>query len=121
MEMFGLFFRRYRKPTFAAVLVAVAVFGISFAHWHAEAEARVASGPQSQTQAIPPLSPSDVSWLFPAPSRPEDFANLIAVNDLTTPNLQDPTKRDPVWPDAVFQRFVDIASSPAAQVAGRQI
>jgi hypothetical protein len=58
--------------------------------------------------------------LFPPPTRAEDFAKLIAVRELTTPNVQDPTKRDPVWPDAVFQQFVAIAASPAAQVAGTQ-
>ena len=69
-------------------------------------------------QPTAPLSANDVSWLFPAPSRASDFANLIAVRDVTTPNLQDPTKRDPIWPDAVFQQFIAIAASQAAQVAG---
>jgi hypothetical protein len=58
--------------------------------------------------------------LFPAPTRTEDFAKLIAVHDLTTQNPQDPAKRDPIWPDAVFQQFIAIAASPAAQVAGTQ-
>ncbi|MFZ0799840.1 MAG: hypothetical protein WAM98_18795 [Terriglobales bacterium] len=61
-----------------------------------------------------------MSWLFPAPTRAEDFAKLIAVRDLTTPNAQDPTKRDLVWPYAVFQQFLAIADSPAAQIAGTQ-
>jgi hypothetical protein len=61
-----------------------------------------------------------VSFLFPAPTRAEDFAKLIAVRDLTTQNPQDPTKRDLVWPYSVFQRFVEIANGPAAQVAGSQ-
>lgn len=62
--------------------------------------------------------PTTVSLLFPAPTRAGDLANLIAVSDLAVPNLQDPTKRDPVWPDDVFQQFLAIAASPAAQVAG---
>jgi len=74
----------------------------------------------AQTQAIPPLSANDVSWLFPAPRRAEDFAKLIAVGDLSTQNAQDPTKRDPVWPPAVFQQFLAMAAGPAAQVAGTQ-
>jgi hypothetical protein len=78
-------------------------------------------GEPDQTRAIGPLSADDVSILFPAPTRADDFANLIAVRDLTTPNPQDPTKRDPVWPDAVFQQFLGIAASPEAQVAGTQI
>jgi hypothetical protein len=72
-------------------------------------------------QAIPPLAPNDVSWLFPAPTRAEDFDKLISMGDLTAPNPQDPTKRDPVWPDAAFQQFLAIAASPAAQVAGTPI
>jgi hypothetical protein len=74
--------------------------------------------PQIQPNA--PLSADDVSWLFPAPTRAADFANLIAVRDITTQNPQDPTKRDPVWTDAAFQQFLAIAASPAAQVAGTQ-
>jgi hypothetical protein len=61
-----------------------------------------------------------VSLLFPVPTKAEDFAKLIAVRDLTTQNLQDPTKRDLVWPYPVFQRFIEIANGPAAQVAGTQ-
>jgi mono/diheme cytochrome c family protein len=71
-----------------------------------------------QTQPNAPLSANDVSWLFPAPTRAEDFANLIAVRDVTTPNLQDPTKRDPVWSDAAFQQFLSIVNGPQALVAG---
>jgi hypothetical protein len=74
----------------------------------------------AQTQMIPPLSADDVSWLFPAPTKAEDFAKLIAVHDLTTQNPQDPAIRDPVWSDAAFQQFLAIAASPAAQVAGTQ-
>ena len=74
----------------------------------------------AQVQAIPPLSADDVSWLFPPPTRAEDFAQLIAVRELTTQQPQDSAKRDPVWPDAAFQQFLAIASSPAAQVAGSQ-
>ena len=43
-------------------------------------------------QPIAPLSANDVSWLFPAPTQAADFANLIAVRDVTTPNPQDPTQ-----------------------------
>jgi hypothetical protein len=87
-------------------------------HGHAQA---AHGGAPGQTQAIAPLSADDVSILFPAPTRAGDFANLIAVRDLTTPNPQDPTMRDPVWPDAVFQQFLGIVASPKAQVAGTQV
>ncbi len=70
------------------------------------------------TQPVAPLSANDVSWLFPAPAHAEDFANLIAVRDVTTPNPLDPTKRDPVWPDSVFQQFLTIVNGPEANVAG---
>ncbi len=76
---------------------------------------------QGQALPIAPLSADDVSVLFPAPTRAEDFGKLIAVRDLTTQNAQDPTKRDPVWPDAVFQQFLAIAASPAAQISGTPI
>src|SRR5277367_5909621 len=66
---------------------------------------------------VQPLSANDVSWLFPAPTQAADFANLIAVRDITTPNPQDPTKRDPLWSDAAFQQFLSIADGPAAQAA----
>ncbi|MFZ0869013.1 MAG: hypothetical protein WAN06_20370 [Candidatus Sulfotelmatobacter sp.] len=76
------------------------------------------SGASTAAASLSALSANDVSWLFPAPARAEDFANLIAVRDVTTPNLQDPTKRDPIWPDSVFQQFLTIANSPQANVAG---
>src|SRR5271163_4757656 len=72
----------------------------------------------AQIQANAPLSANDVSWLFPAPTKAADFANLIAVADVSTPNPQDPTKRDPNWPDAVFQQFLTIVNGPQAQVSG---
>jgi hypothetical protein len=87
---------------------------------HLQAGASAGSGLSAQTPAILPLSADDVSILFPAPTQAGDFAKLIAVGDLGTSNAQDPTKRDPVWPPEVFQQFVAIAASPAAQVAGTQ-
>jgi hypothetical protein len=85
---------------------------------HAQSNDTPSGAIDAQAQTVAPLSADDVSWLFPAPTHAEDFAKLIAVRDLSTPNPQDATKRDPVWPDAVFQQFLDIAASPAAQVAG---
>ncbi len=84
-------------------------------------EEKSVTGPAStvaQIQPNAPLSANDVSWLFPTPTKAADFANLIAVADVTTPNPQDPTKRDPIWPDAVFQQFLAIANGPQAQVSG---
>jgi hypothetical protein len=69
------------------------------------------------TPAVQPLSANDVSWLFPAPTQAADFANLIAVRDITTPDPQDASKRDPVWSDAAFRQFLAIADGPAAQAA----
>jgi hypothetical protein len=79
-----------------------------------------ASAIPTQPQANAPLSADDISWLFPVPTRAQDFANLIAVRDITTPNPQDPTKRDPVWNDATFQQFLKIVNGPQTQVAGTQ-
>jgi len=99
------------------ILVACGASGGSSRH----GIAGTGAGGAVDTQPIAPLSANDVSWLFPAPTQAEDFAKLIAVRDLTTQNPQDPTKRDLVWPYAVFKQFLTIAASPAAQVAGTQI
>ena len=69
-------------------------------------------------QTIAPLSANDVSWLFPAPTSATDFANLIAVRDVTTANLQDLTKRDPIWSDSAFQQFLTIVDGEQGKVAG---
>jgi len=108
----------YLRLGLIGILVGSAVCIGGCGDRHAEAAQVVASG---QTQGIAPLAADDVSILFPAPTRAADFANLIAVRDLTTPDPKDPTKRDPVWPDTVFQRFLGIAASPEAQVAGTQV
>jgi hypothetical protein len=76
---------------------------------------------QAQAAMSPqPLSADDVSWLFPAPTGVADLDKLISVGDLTAAN-QDPTKRDPIWSDTVFQRFLGIAASDRAQVAGTHV
>lgn len=113
MDRSGLFSSQYLRLGALVVSVACGSCGGS------TRQGPASTGP-SPTQAISPLSADDVSVLFPAPTRAEDFGKLIAVRDLTTQNAQDPTKRDPVWPDAVFQQFLAIAASPAAQVAGTQ-
>src|SRR6266852_6974102 len=118
MDSFGMFSLRYLRLGLIGILVAGGASVGSLWHGHADLEAQ--SAVPVQTQAVPPLSANDVSWLFPAPTRAEDFAKLIAVRDLTTQNPQDPTKRDLVWPYSVFQRFIEIANGPAAQVAGSQ-
>jgi hypothetical protein len=74
----------------------------------------------AQTQAAKPLplSANDVSWLFPAPTSPDDFKSIISMGDLTVPNSADPTKRDPVWSDEAFNQFLDIAAGDQALVVG---
>jgi len=94
------------------------LIGILLAAMGCSSSPKHEAGPAAPTPANAPLSANDVSWLFPAPKRAEDFATLIAVRDLTTPDPQDASKRDPVWPDAAFQQFLAIAASPATQVAG---
>jgi hypothetical protein len=96
----------------AAAILCCATGGVS---------AQTAAPPAAQAvaaQSEKPLAADDVSWLFPAPSKADDLANLIAIGDLTAPNPQDPNKRDPVWPDAIFQQFLAIVASPAAAVSG---
>ena len=39
----------------------------------------------------------------------------------TVPNPQDPTKRDPIWPDTVFQQFLAIVNGPQAKVDGTDV
>lgn len=82
---------------------------------HAAAQASVVQPPVGRAPEQP-LSADDVSWLFPAPTKESDLVNLIAMSDLTVPNPQDPTKRDRVWSDAAFQRFITIAESSAGSV-----
>jgi hypothetical protein len=118
MHIPGMLSSRYLRPGLIGILLAGCACVACLRHGQAGAGA--GSGVSAQTPAIPPLSADDVSMLFPAPTQAGDFAKLIAVGDLGTPNAQDPTKRDPVWPPEVFQQFVAIAASPAAQVAGTQ-
>src|SRR5271156_895277 len=107
MHTSGMSSLRYARLGFIGSLIVCGVSG-----WACK------SKPQPQPASAPavqPLSANDVSWLFPAPTQAADFANLIAVRDITTPDPQDPTKRDPVWSDAAFQQFLAIADGPAAQ------
>jgi len=116
MDGSGILSSNYFRLAAVAILAACAACGDSSHHGRTHAGA-ASTVPAS---AISPLSADDVSVLFPAPTRTEDFAKLIAVRDLTTRNPQDPSKRDPVWPDAVFQQFLAIAAGPEAQVVGTQ-
>jgi hypothetical protein len=109
---------RYRALIWIGILLVSAGCGRSSRQEHTDGASGAAVA--TQTQAIPPLSANDVSWLFPVPTRAEDFANLIAVRDITAPNSQDPAKRDPVWSDAAFKQFLDIVNSAQTQVSGSQ-
>src|SRR6202035_4212550 len=114
MNTHALCASRYLTLTLLGILLATA--GCKSKH---AAENTVFSATMpSQIQAAAPLSANDVSWLFPVPTRAADFANLIAVRDITTPNPQDPKKGDPVWTDAAFQQFLNIVSGSQANVVG---
>ena len=119
MPNFGKF--SLKRWTIAG-LVFVIVGGVWFVNDPATFLRRTGGkvGAASQAPTLP-LSANDVSWLFPPPTRPEDFDNLIAMSDLTTPNPQDPTKRDRIWSDTAFRQFIGIAASPAALVADTTI
>ena len=111
----GIFSSRYSRLGLIGILVAGGAWTGSLPHGQADAGARDVV--LAQTPTIPPLSSNDVSLLFPAPTREEDFAKLIAVRDLTTRD-PDPSKRDVVWTNAVFKQFIAIANGPQGQVAG---
>ncbi|HWX59998.1 hypothetical protein [Bradyrhizobium sp.] len=68
-----------------------------------------------------PLSADDVSWLFPAPTKASDLANLIAIGDLTAPDPQDASKRERIWSEAAFQQFLAISASPTAAAGSDHI
>jgi len=112
----GIFSLRYFELGLIGILAVCGACGCSSRHGQSNAGGGGAAPAKSQT--IAPLSADDVSILFPAPTMAADLTKLIAVSDLNAPDPQDPTKRDPVWPDAVFQQFLARAASPAAQVAG---
>src|ERR1700738_1016516 len=76
---------------------------------------RMGSAVRAQTPAVP-LSADDVSWLFPPPTRFEDLEKLISMGDLAFPDPLDATKRDRVWPDAVFKRLLLRVAGPSGQV-----
>src|SRR5271154_1567222 len=107
MNRSGSNYLRFARLALIGSLIVCGVSG-----WACKSRPQPAPAP-----AVQPLSANDVSWLFPAPTQAADFANLIAVRDITTPDPQDPTKRHPVWPDAVFQQFLAIADGSAAQAA----
>lgn len=107
---------RHLQLGMISIVLACAGCGGSSHHEHTDSVA--GSATPAQKQASAPLSANDVSWLFPVPTRAEDFANLIAVRDITTLNAQDSTKRDPVWSDAAFKQFLSIVNAAQVQAAG---
>src|ERR1700675_100384 len=110
--------RRCLKLTWLGILLASSGCGGSFDQQRTGGAPGAALPAETQTNS--PLSANDVSWLFPVPTRAEDFANLIAVRDITTLSSLDPTKRVPIWSDAAFQQFQTIASGAQTQVRGTQ-
>ena len=115
MNAFALDPSRYLKLALLGVLLLGAACHKNVSSHNNGSGTQPAVGP---IQPIAPLSANDVSWLFPAPTRAADFDNLIAVRDVTTPNPEDPGKRDPIWPDSVFQQFLTIVSGAQAKVDG---
>ena len=106
------FARNYLVLTFLVLATVVVLAACK----KKEATSSAPSTGVATIQADAPLSSDDVSILFPAPKSAADFANLIAVRDITTPNPQDTSKRDPVWSDSAFQQFMTIVNGPAAAV-----
>jgi hypothetical protein len=82
--------------------------------------ARAAEAPSATgviAAAPAPLSPDDVSWLFPVPRNAKDLVNFIAISDLTAPDPNDSSKREPIWPAAAFAQFIANANGPATQIS----
>ncbi|MET4121183.1 hypothetical protein ABIB85_007663 [Bradyrhizobium sp. JR1.5] len=92
-EMCGSRFRRRLARGFAAGVVLVTALGVGAA--------------PAQT-AAKPLSPNDVSILFPPPQSSADLANLIAASDLAGPTGS-PQR---LFSDADFARFIANAENP---------
>jgi mono/diheme cytochrome c family protein len=109
-------FQRTRKSLFIIAIATICgVANPSRLHWAYAAEAPAA--PTSVARATKaPLSPDDVSWLFPVPKNARDLSNFIAIGDLTAPDPNDPSKREPVWPLAAFEQFIANANGPSTQI-----
>jgi mono/diheme cytochrome c family protein len=84
-------------------------------HWARAAEAPTAP-PSVEPATEAPLSPDDVSWLFPVPKNARDLSNFIAIGELTAPDPNDPSTREPVWPLAAFEQFIANANGPASRI-----
>lgn len=82
MDGSGVSSPKYLRLTVLTISAACAACGDS-SHKEQTNDGAVAAVPGP---LIAPLSADDVSVLFPAPTRAEDFAKLIAVADLTTQN-----------------------------------
>jgi hypothetical protein len=75
-------------PVIAALLCGTVVSA------SAQSSAQPAAQQAPSVKPEQPLSADDVSWLFPAPTKASDLANLIAIGDLTAPDPQDASKRE---------------------------
>jgi mono/diheme cytochrome c family protein len=102
-------------PVIAALLCGTVV-GAS-----AQSSAQPAAQQAPSVKPEQPLSADDVSWLFPAPTKASDLANLIAIGDLTAPDPQDASKRERIWSEAAFQQFLAISASPTAAAGSDHI
>jgi mono/diheme cytochrome c family protein len=105
MKTSPIFSLRYLLLALLIIVTVAAVRHVSARKAQtAPAPAPVASQPSVQ------FSADDVSILFPVPTRKEDFAKIIAVSELKD------AQGASVWPDAIFQRFLEIVASDQAQV-----
>jgi hypothetical protein len=111
---FGLSACRH-VPVIAALLCGTVVSA------SAQSSAQPAAQQAPSVKPEQPLSADDVSWLFPAPTKASDLANLIAIGDLTAPDPQDASKRERIWSEAAFQQFLAITASPAAAAGSDHI
>ena len=82
MNIFAFHSLPFRTAALLGILLTSAVCGQKPA---GDQSGSGSAAPVAPIQAGAPLSANDVSWLFPVPTKAADFANLIAVRDLTTP------------------------------------
>ena len=97
-------------PRFAVLLLAIA-----------PCVAKDAPNAKPRAQQFAPLSPDDVSWLFPPPKTVKDLENTIAIADLTSPDPYDETIRERILPEEIFKKCLDIVESDKTSIGQHRV
>lgn len=102
----------------AAYALPLAAMAIALQPSFAAGPKKVAPPTEAQ---VAPLSPDDVSWLFPPPQFTQDLENTIAMADLTAADPKDSSKRVALWPATAFAQFLANAEGPATQIGSHHL